>query len=623
MRRSPNEHSLLSRLNSPADLRRIPREQLPQLAAELRQLLGERTNIDAVDLNASLSAVELAVALHHVYRTPHDRLIWDGGQQPLAHRILTRRGPRLQAVRPRRPPAGAARTDSKYEHFAAGHSSTSISAALGMAIAAQTRGESRRVVAVLGDQALHAGMAFEALNHAGSLPTDLLVILNDERPAFAGGAAARFARAFSGPWYGQLRESGKRVLQQAPTIRERARRSERHLKGMVLPGTLFEEMGFNYTGPVERTDVKQLVRTLQQLQRLRGPQFLHVVSYQNRRVRRGAARSRPRLASRQPAAHAGGDAAEHLAGAFGSWLSAAAERDARLVCVAAAGAALPGLAQFAARFPERYFAVGGSEQHAVTFAAGLAAAGQRPVVALSSSLLQRAYDQLIHDVALQRLPVLFALDGAGLAGADSAAHQGSFDVSFLRPIPNLSIAVPADQHELLQLLPACAAAEGPSVVRLPRGAASSAQPALPPVAAPFGRGEVRREGHSGLALLVFGTLLEPARRVAERLDATLANMRFVKPLDAGLLLSLCARHAALVTIEESAVSGGAGSAVGELLQQQQRQLPLLQLGLPDRFIAQGTREGCLAAAGLDLPGMTTSIERWWRALQQQRLAAGA
>jgi 1-deoxy-D-xylulose-5-phosphate synthase len=607
MRRSPNEPSFWGRLGSPADLRRVPRDKLPRVAAHVRRQLN-----DALATPAALANVELAIALHYALRTPQDRLVWDGGQDSQAHQLLTGGRARLAPLRGR--PRAGARGDNKYDHFAVGHQGTAISAALGMASAAALRGESRRVVAVAGDRALAAGMVFEALNHAGSQEADLLVILNDsgESGAATDVLSEHFARAFSGALYGQLREGGKRMLRELPTMRELARRSEKHLKGMVLPGTLFEEIGFIYTGPLDGHDVKALVRTLQALQKLRGRQFLHVVSDGRPRGRRATPLVRRALRSRQPQ-----EAPTQDVDVLGRWLCEAGETDPRIVCVNAAQAA--GMGEFATRFPGRYFDVATREQHAVTFAAGLATEARRPVLVISSSLLQRGYDQLIHDVALQGLPVLFALRDAG-PGSAAAAHQGSFDVSFLRCIPGLTLATPADASECRALLSAAAALPGPAVVRLPAGMGA----AVPETGArqdlPVGRGEIRREGRSGLALLVFGAPLAAACPVAEHLDATLVNMRFVKPLDIALLKTLSARHEALVTIEENAVAGGAGSAVGEALAAHGLPLRLLQLGLPDRFTEHGTREARLAAAGLDAAGLSASIGRWWGAARQRRAA---
>jgi 1-deoxy-D-xylulose-5-phosphate synthase len=631
MRRSPPEPSLLSRLTSPADLRRIPREKLPLVAAELRGYLLEQVSIPSEQLAASLSTVGLAVALHYAYRTPQDRVVWDGDQPVQAHRVLTGRRPRLHAVRQKgRLMASPTRAD-KYEHFGMGQMSASISAAVGMASAAAIKGEKRGVVAVIGDRALAAGMAFEALNHAGSLPLDLLVILNDSGEFFVSGAdalSAHFARAFSGPLYGQLREGGKQILRQMPTMRELARRSEKHLKGMVLPGTLFEEMGFNYTGPLDAQDLKGLVRTLQSLQKLRGPQFLHIVTRHlsgQRRTKAAAVVLRNRRSRLPPVAPTvTTQDVPCFTRILGDWLCDMAAADPRIICVSAGTTRSPGLTEFATRFRERYFDVAGTEQHAVTFAAGLAAEGRRPVVVMRSGRLQRAYDQLIHDVALQRLPVLFAIDGAGVAAGGSATDQGPYDLSFLRCIPGLTVAVPADENECRQLLYTASTLPGPAVVRFPCGPGPGAALDATLRAWPLGRAEVRREGHSGLALLVSGTLLDVTRRVAERLDATLVNMRFVKPLDESLVRALCVRHEALVTIEENAVCGGAGSAVGELLKAHGRQVALLHLGIPDRCIEHGDREGCLAAAGLDSSGLSSTIERWWAAQQHRQIrAAGA
>jgi 1-deoxy-D-xylulose-5-phosphate synthase len=623
MRCSPNEPSLLGRLGSPADLRRLPRERLPQLAAALRRHLND-CGANPAEATAPLATVELAIALHYCFRTPQDRLIWDGGQDTQAHQLLTGGRARVHAVRARsRSAAPLLRGDNKYDHFGVGHAGTAISAALGMANAAALRGESRRVVAVIGDRALAAGMAFEALNHAGSQDADLLVILNDSGESGGGGTDAlseHCARAFSGSLYGQLRAGGKRMLRQLPTMRELARRSEKHLKGMLLPGTLFEEIGFIYTGPLDGHDLKALVRALQSLQKQRGRQFLHILTNGRATRTRAPALVRSQRSSRasvtpRPAPMARGAGPEVL----GRWLCDMAERDPRLVCVNAASAA--GMSEFAARFAARYFDLATREQHAVTFAAGLATEGRRPVLAIGSSLLQRGYDQLVHDVALQRLPVLFALGDAGPGGGAGAAHQGSFDVSFLRCIPGLTLATPADENECRQLLYTAATLPGPAVVRLPGHTGGAVAKGAALQGWPAGRGEIRREGGSGLALLVFGAPLAAARQVAEHLDATLVNMRFVKPLDVALLQDLCARHEALVTIEENAVAGGAGSAVGEALAAQCLLVRLLHLGIPDHFVDYGTREARLAAAGLDAAGLTLSIERWSGAPRRRRHAA--
>jgi 1-deoxy-D-xylulose-5-phosphate synthase len=474
---------------------------------------------------------------------------------------------------------------------------------------------------VISDRSLTAGMAFEALNHAGALPADLLVILNDSSDADRrgiGALSAHFACALSGPLYANLRAGGKRMLRQMPTMRELARRSEKHLKGMVLPGTLFEEMGFNYLGPTDGHDVKGLIRTLCNVQKLRGPQFLHVIARPGEGY--APAEADPARSARpapfDPQRRAAPEAQEAVASfgeVFGQWACEAASVDPKIVCVAAAARTALHLSDFARRFPERYFDAAIAEQHAVTFAAGLATEGYKPILAIHSSGLQRAYDQLIHDVALQKLPVMFAIDGAGLVGGDGATQQGSYDLSYLRCVPGLIIMAPADENECRQMLHTARELTGPALVRYPRGAGPGVPLARRMRALPVGRAEIRREGGSGLALLVFGTLLETARKIAERFDATLVNMRFVKPLDAALVRALCARHEALVTIEESATRGGAGSAVGELIGSYGLQIPLLHLGIPDRFIERGSRERSLSGAGLNFSGLTERIERWWSA----------
>jgi len=611
---------LLSSLDSPADLRGLPITALPALATELREFLIHCVSARGGHLAAGLGTVELTIALHYVFDTPHDRLVWDVGHQAYPHKVLTGRRERLPSIKQ---PGGLApfpsREESQYDTFGVGHSSTSISAALGMAVAAARKGESRRVVAVIGDGALTAGMAFEALNHAGSLPTDLLVVLNDNNMSISenvGALSNRFAQALSGPLYAHLRERGKQILRQMPTVRELARRSERHLKGMVLPGTLFEELGFNYIGPVDGHDVNALVKTLQNVSKLHGPQLLHVVT----RKGKGYA-----PAEADPIKWHGPGPFDPASGTlfkekstgptysqiFGQWLCDMATADPKIVGVTPAMREGSGLVEFSKRFPGRYFDVAIAEQHAVTFAAGLATEGMKPVVAIYSTFLQRAYDQLIHDVALQQLPVVFAVDRAGLVGSDGATHQGSYDLSFLRCIPNMVIMAPSDENECRQMLYTGTTLNTPSVVRYPRGTGSGASVVTQMTALPVGRGHVRREGRSGLALLVFGTLLESAQKIADRLDATLVNMRFVKPLDENLVIELAARHRAMVTIEENAIAGGAGNAVGEVLAFRGCSLPHLRLGIPDRFIEHGSRESCLAAAGLDAAGLSASIERWW------------
>ena len=627
-----DNYPLLAPIASPADLRRLAVGKLPALARELRDFLIHSVSTRGGHFAAGLGTVELTIALHYVFNTPRDRLVWDVGHQAYPHKVLTGRRDQLHTIKQH---GGLApfpsRTESQYDTFGVGHSSTSISAALGMAVAAAHSGEDRRVVAIIGDGALTAGMAFEALNHAGSLPNDLLVILNDNDMSISenvGALSNHFARALSGRVYAHLREGGKKVLRQMPTVWELARRSEEHLKGMVLPGTLFEELGFNYIGPMDGHDVKALVSTLQNVKQLHGPQFLHVVT----RKGKGYA-----PAEADPIKWHGPGPFDPASGTifkekstgptysqvFGEWLCDMAERDPRIVGVTPAMREGSGLVEFSKRFPQRYFDVAIAEQHAVTFAAGLATEGLKPVVAIYSTFLQRAYDQFIHDVALQQLPVAFAVDRGGLVGSDGATHQGSYDLSFLRCIPNTVIMAPADENECRQMLYTATTVNGPAFVRYPRGSGPGVPIQKDMTALPIGKGQVRREGKSGLALLVFGVLLAPAQQIAERLDATLINMRFVKPLDEELVLMLAARHRAFVTIEENAILGGAGSAVAELLAAEGLQLPLLQIGIPDRFIEHGSRDTCLAAAGLDAAGLSASVEDWWALQTQERLRSAS
>jgi len=624
----PDTYPLLESLATPADLRRLPAAKLGELAQELRRFLIHSVSTRGGHFAAGLGTVELTIALHYVFNTPDDRLVWDVGHQAYPHKVLTGRRDQLHTIKQHRGLAPfPTRSESEYDTFGVGHSSTSISAALGMAVAAAQQGQNRRAVAIIGDGALTAGMAFEALNHAGSLPTDLLIVLNDNDMSISenvGALSNYLARALSGRMYSHLRESGKKVLSQMPTVWELARRSEEHLKGMVLPGTLFEEMGFNYIGPIDGHDIKALVTTLRNLQQLRGPQFLHVVT----RKGKGYA-----PAEADPIKWHGPGPFDPASGMifkeastgptysqiFGKWLCDMAERDSAVVGITPAMREGSGLVEYSKRFPERYYDVAIAEQHAVTFAAGLAVEGLKPVVAIYSTFLQRAYDQLIHDVALQNLPVVFAVDRAGLVGSDGATHQGSYDLSFLRCIPNMVIMAPSDENECRQMLYTATTLSSPTVVRYPRGTGAGVAVEAEMNALAVGRGQIRREGRSGLAILVFGTLLESARKIAERLDATLVNMRFVKPLDETLVMSIAARHRAIITVEENAVMGGAGSAVGELFASEGVQLPLHHIGIPDRFIEHGSRDTCLAAAGLDLAGLTANVEHWWTAQTQERI----
>jgi 1-deoxy-D-xylulose-5-phosphate synthase len=615
---------LLESIHSPQDLRRLPAAKLTTLAEELRQFLIQSVSTRGGHFAAGLGTVELTVALHYIFNTPYDRLVWDVGHQAYPHKVLTGRREQLHTIKQ---DGGLApfpsRQESEYDTFGVGHSSTSISAALGMAVAAAKRGEDRRAVAIIGDGALTAGMAFEALNHAGSSQSDVLIILNDNDMSISenvGALSNYLARALSGRIYAHLREGGKKVLRQMPTVWELARRSEEHLKGMVLPGTLFEELGFNYIGPVDGHDVHALVGTLANVKKLKGPQFLHVVTRKGKGY--APAEADPiKWHGPGPFDPASGKIFKEASSGptysqvFGQWLCDMAERDPKIVGITPAMREGSGLVEYSKRFPDRYFDVAIAEQHAVTFAAGLAAEGFKPVVAIYSTFLQRAYDQLIHDVALQNLPVVFALDRAGLVGSDGATHQGSFDVAFMRCIPNMVIMAPADENECRQMLYTGTTLSSPSAVRYPRGAGPGVPVVAEMTAIPVGRAQVRREGRSGLAILAFGALVDTARKIAERLDATLVNMRFVKPLDEATVIAMATRHRALITIEENSVMGGGGSAIGECLAAHGIGIPLLQLGIPDRFIEHGSRDTCLAAAGLDLAGLSARIDPWWKNLQ--------
>ena len=613
---------LLTAINAPPELRLLAPTQLKPLAAELRQFLIETVAQRGGHFAAGLGTVELTIALHYVFNTPEDRLVWDVGHQAYPHKVLTGRRERLHTIKHQDGLAPfPSRAESIYDTFGVGHSSTSISAALGMAIAAKHTGSDRRAVAVIGDGAITAGMAFEALNHAGALDTNLLVVLNDNDMSISenvGAFSNYFARVLSGKLYANFREGSKKILRRVPPIWELARRSEEHMKGMILPGTIFEEMGFNYIGPIDGHDVEALVTTLSNLRAMKGPQFLHVVT----RKGKGYA-----PAEADPIKWHGPGPFDPISGVifkekangptysqvFGNWLCDMAEADSRVVGITPAMREGSGLVEYSKRFPDRYFDVAIAEQHAVTFAAGLACDGLRPVVAIYSSFLQRGYDQLIHDVALQNLPVTFALDRAGLVGGDGATHQGSFDLSFLRCIPNMTVMAPADENECRQMLYTAVQLGSPAAVRYPRGQGTGAAIETAMTALPIGKAQVLREGRSGLAILAWGPMVASCAAVAEQLDATLVNMRFIKPLDTELLLKLALRHTAFVTVEENTVAGGAGSAVAELLNEHGISMPLWHVGIPDRFIEHGSRQDCLTAAGLDIQSITTNISQWWPA----------
>ena len=608
-------YPLLETIEDPADLRRLPRQDLAVLASELRAFVLASVAQTGGHLSSNLGTVELTVALHYVFNTPHDRLVWDVGHQTYPHKVLTGRRDRMPSLRQLGGLSGfPQRAESEYDAFGTAHSSTSISAALGMALASRIKGDARRSVAIIGDGALSAGMAFEALNNAGVADCDLLVILNDNDMSISPpvGALNRYlAQLMTGQFYAAAKNVGKSVLMGAPPLFQLAKRLEEQAKGMVVPATLFEKFGFNYTGPIDGHDLDSLIPTLENLKHLRGPQFLHVVTKKGRGYP---------LAEADPVNYHGPGKFDPAVGlvkpatapkptftqVFGQWLCDMAAQDMRLVGITPAMREGSGMVEFERRFPARYFDVGIAEQHAVTFAAGLACEGLKPVVAIYSTFLQRAYDQLIHDVAIQNLPVVFALDRAGLVGADGATHAGVYDIPYLRCIPNMAIACPADENECRQLLCSAFAQDHPVAVRYPRGAGAgvAVQGGLQPL--PFGKGELRRQG-KGVAILVFGTLLYPALEAAEKLNATVVNMRWAKPLDTALLLQVALEHSVLVTVEEGCIMGGAGSAVGEALQAAGLHRQLLQLGLPDRFIEHGDPAKLMGLLGLDAIGIDASI----------------
>lgn len=607
---------LLNSIHSPADMKGLDRRSLKQLADELRGFVLQSVSRTGGHLSSNLGTVELTVALHYVYDTPHDRIIWDVGHQSYPHKILTGRKEQMSGLRQFGGISGfPKRSESEYDAFGTAHSSTSISAALGMAVASRNAGVSRQHIAVIGDGAMSAGMAFEAMNNAGVTPDiNLLVILNDNDMSISppvGALNRYFARLMSGQFYAAAKNMGRAVLQHVPPVLELARRFEEHAKGMVTPATLFEEMGFNYVGPIDGHDLDALVPTLQNMRALKGPQFLHVVTKKGQGYKlaeadpvlyHGPGKFDPTVGIQKPAAAP----KTTFTQIFGTWLCDMAEHDPRLTGVTPAMREGSGMVAFEKRFPKRYFDVGIAEQHAVTFAAGLACEGQKPVVAIYSTFLQRGYDQLIHDVALQNLDVTFALDRAGLVGADGATHAGNYDIAFLRCIPNMVVATPSDENETRLLLTTCYQHPGPASVRYPRGSGAGAAIRAGLDTVPVGRGIIRRQGKD-LALLVFGTLLPAALKVAESLDLTVVDMRFVKPLDAELVRKVAAEHRGLVTLEEGAIMGGAGSAVTEFLNTAGLTCPVLQLGLPDRFIDHGEQGALLAGVGLDAVGIERSI----------------
>jgi 1-deoxy-D-xylulose-5-phosphate synthase len=606
-------YELLNTIKFPHELRRLEKSQLPRLAAELRAFLLESVSQTGGHLSSNLGTVELTIALHYVFDTPHDRLVWDVGHQTYGHKVLTGRREAMKKLRMWEGISGfPRREESEYDTFGTAHSSTSISAALGMAVAARLKGEKRHVVAVIGDGAMTAGMAFEALNNAGAADTDLLVILNDNDMSISPpvGALNRYlARLLTGRFYARAKGLGERVLGGL------ARRAEEHMKGMVTPGTLFEEFGFNYIGPIDGHDLEALIPTLNNIKHLKGPQFLHVVTRKGQGYK---------LAEADPVLYHGVskfDKVNGIAGGksggkrtytqiFGEWMCDMAAQDKRLVGITPAMREGSGLVKYAELYPDRYFDVGIAEQHALTFAAGLACEGYKPVVAIYSTFLQRAYDQLIHDVQIQNLPIVFAIDRAGLVGADGATHNGSFDLTYLRCLPNMTVMTPSDENECRQMLYTAFQMNSPAAVRYPRGSGPGAEISQEMRTLPIGKGELRRESAAAsgkVAILAFGAMLPPALQAAEEIDATVANMRFVKPLDDTLVMELARRHALIVTVEENVITGGAGSAVQEALHKQRCAVPVLQLGLPDRFIDQGDPGIQLAECGLNKDGIVKAI----------------
>jgi 1-deoxy-D-xylulose-5-phosphate synthase len=612
------DYPLLSEIDSPEDVRRLSEDKILVLNEELRRYLLNSVSKSGGHLAAGLGTIELTIALHYVFNTPKDQLVWDVGHQAYPHKILTGRRDAIHTIRKR---DGLSpfpkRKESCYDSFGVGHSSTSISAALGMAIAAALDKRDDRMVAIIGDGGITGGMAFEALNHAGDLGANLLVILNDNEMSISPNVGALnkyLAKVLSSKFYSTVREESKKALSLMPSVWELARRTEEHVKGMVAPGTLFEELGFNYIGPIDGHDLPVLIDTLRNLRNLPGPRFLHVVTRKGKGylpaekdpvAYHGVSSFDPELdylpksKSSQPT----------YTEVFGDWLCDMAKKDRRLLALTPAMREGSGLVRFSEAFPDRYFDVAIAEQHCVTLAAGMACEGYKPVVAIYSTFLQRGYDQLIHDVAIQNLPVLFALDRAGLVGPDGPTHAGSFDFSFMRCLPNLLIMAPADENECRQMLYTGFLHEGPASVRYPRGKGPGVAIEKNMQALPIGKAQIRREGKR-IALLGFGSLVQEALQVAERLDATVVNMRFVKPLDEAMLIRMADTHEIFVTLEDNAIAGGAGSAVNEFLQSRQVMIPTLNLGLPDRFIDHGSREECLSGAGLDPDGILNSIKAY-------------
>ena len=614
-----HNYPLLKDINTPADVRKLPKDQLKNLAKELREYLTHTVSISGGHFSAGLGTVELTVALHYVFDTPSDQLVWDVGHQAYPHKILTGRKDRMTTIRTKGGvSAFPSRAESEYDAFGVGHSSTSISAALGMAIASELKGEDKQMVAIIGDGSITGGMAFEAMNHAGSLDANLLVILNDNDMSISPPVGAMnnyLTKILSSKFYSSMREGSKKALSKVPSVWELARRTEEHMKGMIVPGTLFEELGFNYIGPIDGHDIEMLVSTLENLKETSGPRFLHIVTKKGKGY--PPAENDPLAYHGVPAFDPAKNCLPKSAPSphpsytevFGDWLCDMAEKDERLLGITPAMREGSGLVKFSERFPKRYFDVAIAEQHAVTLAAGQACQGAKPVVAIYSTFLQRAYDQMIHDVAIQNLDVLFALDRAGLVGPDGPTHAGSFDHSFMRCIPNMLVMAPADENECRQMLYTGFMHEGPASVRYPRGKGPGVAVNKTMTALPIGKAEIRHEG-SRIAILAWGSMVTPAMEAGKHLGATVVNMRFVKPIDEQLILELAKSHDIFITVEENVISGGAGSAVSTFLHAQQILMPVLSLGLPDSFVEQGTREELLAMCGLDKNGIVTQTEKF-------------
>ncbi|WP_342607388.1 1-deoxy-D-xylulose-5-phosphate synthase [Vibrio tritonius] len=613
-----SKYPTLALVNTPEDLRSLPKEVLPQLCDELREFLLNSVSQSSGHLASGLGTVELTVALHYVYDTPNDRLIWDVGHQAYPHKILTGRREQMSTIRQK---DGLHpfpwREESEYDTLSVGHSSTSISAAIGMAVAAEKEDSGRKVVSVIGDGAITAGMAFEAMNHAGGIHPNMLVVLNDNEMSISENVGAlnnHLAQLLSGNFYTSIREGGKKVLSGIPPIKELVRRTEEHLKGMVVPGTLFEELGFNYIGPVDGHDVLELIKTIKNMRELKGPQFLHVMTKKGKGYEPAEkdpigyhgvpkfdpnANSLPKSKSTSPT----------FSKIFGDFLCDMAAQDPKLLAITPAMREGSGMVRFSKEYPEQYFDVAIAEQHAVTLATGMAIGGYNPIVAIYSTFLQRGYDQLIHDIAIMNLPVMFAIDRAGLVGADGQTHQGAFDLSFMRCIPNMTIMAPADENECRQMLYTGHLHQGPSAVRYPRGTGMGVELEAQFTALPIGKGRMMRQGEK-VAILNFGTFLPSALTAAEALNATVADMRFVKPLDEQLIRDLAASHDVLVTLEENAIAGGAGAGAIEFMMKEKIIKPVLNLGLPDHFVAQGTQEELHAELGLDATGIEQAIREY-------------